>query len=175
MKKFLIIAAIVLAGKIAVSQKTLADSVANATKTPAAIVEALYQVISGNAGQQRNWAFFRSLFTANAKMIPTSNKKDSTPQNLFITVEDYINIAGPQLEKRGFWEKEIGNTTEIFGNIAHVWSTYESRNKQTDATPFMRGINSIQLWHDGKRWWIMNIMWLAEGKDMQLPKKYITQ
>jgi hypothetical protein len=57
----------------------------------------------------------------------------------------------------GFYEKEIARRTEQFGNIAHVWSIYESRHNEDDPEPFMRGINSIQLFNDGKRWWIVNI------------------
>ena len=54
---------------------------------------------------------------------------------------------------------EIARRTEQFGNIAHVWSIYESRHNEDDPEPFMRGINSIQLFNDGKRWWIVNIYW----------------
>ena len=60
-----------------------------------------------------------------------------------------------------------------FGNMAHVFSTYESFRSKTDKTPFMRGINSIQLFHDGKRWWIINVFWKQESDDQPIPKKYL--
>jgi hypothetical protein len=62
---------------------------------------------------------------------------------------------------------------EQFGEIAHVFSTYEARHKQEDAKPFMRGINSIQLMNDGKRWWIVSVYWEAETQTNQLPEKYL--
>lgn len=81
--------------------------------------------------------------------------------------------AGPNLEKDGFFEKEIGRKIEQFGNIMHVFSTYESRRKAEEAKPFMRGINSIQLWNDGKRWWIVNVLWQSESPQSPIPEKYI--
>jgi integrase len=69
-------------------------------------------------------------------------------------VEDYISSSGPFLEKNGFFETEIGRKTEQYGNIVHVFSTYESKRTLKDEKPCMRGINSFQLWYDGKRWWV---------------------
>ena len=39
----------------------------------------------------------------------------------------------------------------------------------------MRGINSIELFWDGKRWWIVTIFWQGEGPDNPLPEKYLRQ
>jgi hypothetical protein len=133
------------------------------------IITALYNVISGAKGTERNWDRMRMLFRKEAMMIPTGRKADGKLQANFITVEDYIKIVGPNLVKMGFFEKEIGRKTHQYGNIVEVFSAYESKNNLTDEKPFMRGINSIQLWHDGKRWWIMNIMWLGETADNPLP------
>src|ERR1700751_3032630 len=73
----------------------------------------------------------------------------------------------------GFYEKELARRTEQFGNIAHVWSIYESRHNEDDPEPFMRGINSIQLFNDGKRWWIVNIYWQQENAENPIPQKYL--
>jgi hypothetical protein len=75
--------------------------------------------------------------------------------------------------KEGFFEREKARTVEIYGNIAHVFSTYESFHKTGDKTPFMRGINSIQLLNDGKRWWVLTIMWQGETPENPLPEKYL--
>ena len=45
---------------------------------------------------------------------------------------------------------------------------------KADAQPFMRGINSIQLYNDGTRWWVVSVYWEAEGPDNPLPAKYLT-
>ena len=139
-----------------------------------AIMKAVYGVISGDAGQKRDWERFRSLFHPSARMIPTGkNPQTNVFGAVALTPEDYIKRSGPYLEKEGFHESEIGRKTEIYGNIAHVFSTYEGRNKLTDKKPFLRGINSFQLLNDGKRWWVMTIYWQQETPDNLLPKKYL--
>jgi hypothetical protein len=44
-----------------------------------------------------------------------------------LSVDDYVNRAGPRLEAEGFFEREIHRTVEQYGNILHAFSTYESR------------------------------------------------
>lgn len=138
-----------------------------------AIVAALYNVISGPAGEKRNWDRMRTLFIVESRMIATGMRKDGSGVKRAMSVEDYISSSGAFLEKDGFLEKEISRKTEQFGNIVHLFSTYESKRKLDDEKPFMRGINSIQLWNDGKRWWIVNVFWQAESADNPLPEKYL--
>jgi hypothetical protein len=77
------------------------------------------------------------------------------------------------MEKEGFFEKEAARKTEQFGQIAHVFSTYESRHTPDDQKPFQRGINSFQLMNDGTRWWIVTIFWEGEDEKNPLPQKYL--
>jgi len=142
--------------------------------SPEAIVAAVYDVISGATGQKRNWDRMRTLFVPDARMIPTGKRSTGESTRRVLTVEEYITNSGPFLEKDGFFETEIGNKTEQFGNIVHVFSTYESKRALADEKPFMRGINSFQLWYDGKRWWVITILWQSESKDTPIPEKYIT-
>jgi hypothetical protein len=106
-------------------------------------------------------------------MIATSKWPSGEHRRRSMTLEDYISASGPFLEKKGFFENEIGRKTEQYGNIVQVFSTYESRNTKEDAKPFMRGINSFQLWNDGKRWWVINILWESETSETPIPEKYI--
>jgi hypothetical protein len=140
-----------------------------------AIIAAAYDVISGPGDKKRDWDRERSLFYPGARIIPTAsvpgrNDVDLEPQ--LLDVEGYIVRAEPLL-KKGFYEKEVARRTEQFGCIAHVWSTYESRHDPTDAEPFMRGINSLQLFNDGKRWWIVSIYWQHENARHSVPEKYV--
>ncbi|MFT3826270.1 MAG: hypothetical protein QM731_20270 [Chitinophagaceae bacterium] len=137
------------------------------------IIAALYDVISGDAGKVRNWDRFRTLFIPEAKLIATGKRPDGTASRRTMSVEDYITTAGPTLEKNGFFEKEISRKTDQFGNVVQLFSTYESRRKADDAKPFVRGINSIQLWFDGNRWWIINILWQSETPEFPIPEKYL--
>ncbi len=138
-----------------------------------AILSAVYDVISGPAGEKRDWDRMRSLFIDGARLIPTGRRPDGTGGHVVWTIEDYISRAGPQLENGGFFEIEIGRTIDRYGNIAQVFSSYEARRTAEDAEPFMRGINSIQLWNDGNRWWVVTIFWESETPDNQIPDKYL--
>jgi hypothetical protein len=138
-----------------------------------AIVAALYDVISGPAGQKRDWDRMRSLFVPGARMIPTSVAATGGGTTArVLDVEGYIQRSGPALE-RGFFEREIFRKTDAFGNIAHVFSTYESRRAAADTKPFARGINSIQLLKDGDRWWVVTIYWDAERPGNDIPPQYL--
>jgi hypothetical protein len=140
------------------------------------IIAAAYDGISGPAGKKRDWDRERSLYIPGARLIPTameagSGVVDHAPH--ILDIEEYIARAEPFFDKSGFYEKEIARCTERFGQIAHVWSTYESRHREEDPEPFMRGINSIQLFNDGKRWWIVSIYWQQENVSARIPEKYL--
>src|SRR5262249_42978722 len=133
----------------------------------------VYNVISGPAGEKRNWDRMTSLFTEDARMIAIGRTQAGEVRRRVMTVEDYIKLNGPVLEERGFFEKEVARRTEQFGNLVQIWSTYEARAKADDEKPMMRGINSIQLWNDGKRWHVLSIVWQAEDPKNPLPEKYL--
>jgi hypothetical protein len=148
-----------------------------------AIVDAAYDAISGPAGKKRDWDRERSLYVPGARLIPTARPVTSdewqvTSENKIapqiLDIEGFIARVEPFFEKTGFYEKEVARRTEQFGNIAQVWSTYESRHDPKDPEPFMRGINSIQLFYDGDRWWIVNIYWQQESAEHPIPVEYLS-
>jgi hypothetical protein len=142
--------------------------------TPDAIIKAVYDVISGPAGQTRDWNRMRSLFVPNARLMPAVTRPGGTGTGvLVLSVDDYIAMSGPSLERNGFFEVEIKRVSETYGNIMHLFSTYESRRQATDEKPFARGINSFQLLKDGERWWIVSIYWQSENAQFPIPAKYL--
>ena len=142
-------------------------------KSVDAIVHALYDVISGPIGQKRDWDRFRSLFASGARLIPTGRDPAGKPRLLTWTADDYVITAGGNLEKNGFFEREISRTSDQYGKVVHVFSSYESRRLAADEKPFARGINSIQLFDDGTRWWIVSVLWEQESAANPIPAKYL--
>ncbi|HUQ33659.1 MAG TPA: hypothetical protein VM095_16180 [Pyrinomonadaceae bacterium] len=154
-------------------------------QTMDSIIAALYDVISGPAGKKRDWDRFRSLFFPGARLIPTGPRRapGTAPDapltgkeeygSRALTPEEYITRASGLLETNGFFEREVARRTEQYGHIVHAFSTYESRHKQEDAKPFQRGINSIQLMNDGKRWWVVTVFWEGETEKTPLPELYL--
>lgn len=138
-----------------------------------AIMKAVYDVISGGAGEKRDWDRFRALFHKDARLIPSGKNKDGIIAARAFTPEEYIARSAPFMEKEGFYEKELARRVDVYGNIAQVFSTYESFHKTDDKKPFARGINSFQLLNDGQRWWVVTIYWQGETPENPIPKEYL--
>ncbi len=135
-----------------------------------AIIAALYDVISGPIGAARDWDRFRSLFADGARLIPVGRRPDGSGVMNVMTPEDYVTVAGPQLEASGFRERELARTEDRFGDVVHAFSSYEGTLEREGRT--IRGINSIQLRYDGARWWVVTVFWQAERPDLPLPERY---
>ena len=136
-----------------------------------AIVKAIYQTISFPKGEEPNWDRFRALFSPNALLIRITqdgvNKMD---------IEGFILSFTERIRKgliRSFREAEISRKTDAFGGIAQVFSTYVKNVNPDDSESSVRGINSIQLYYDGQRWWISNLLWEDERADNLIPQKYL--
>ncbi len=138
-----------------------------------AIIAAVYDVISGPKGQKRDWDRFHSLFAEGARLIPTGRTPEGGFRTRVRTPAEYATGSGPSLEQNGFFEREISRVAESYGQIVHVFSTYESRRALEDPAPFARGINSFQLFNDGRRWWIVTIYWEGERPDNPIPARYL--
>jgi len=138
-----------------------------------AIIAALYDSISGPAGD-RDWERFRSLFIPEAQLIASFKKKDGTLGYKAMTVQGYIDGAGKYFKEHAFYEREISRKLETIGSITHIFSTYESR-EAADGKPFERGINSIQLFNDGSRWWIVDVYWTGETPENAIPERYLSK
>ena len=136
------------------------------------IMLAVYDVISGDAGEARNWERFQTLFAPGATLSPVVQTETGEFERRIMTPQIYVQQSGAGLERNGFHEVETHRITEEFGQIAHTFSTYESRRTREDVEPFARGINSFQLLNDGKRWWIVSIYWQAEGPGNPISAKY---
>jgi hypothetical protein len=171
----------------------LAGSIASHPDWPAAknpadvdtiehLMASLYDVISGPAGQPRDWARFRSLFLPDARMgvirpdVPaTADKPARLGDAVLFTPDTYVERDDPVFKTMSFFERTVANRIETFGNLTSVWSTYESRHAPSDAQPFARGINSLQIIHAQGRYWIANIIWDDERQGLALPEKYLKQ
>ncbi|HUL44882.1 MAG TPA: hypothetical protein VLY03_11050 [Bacteroidota bacterium] len=140
------------------------------------IVKALYDSISFPPGKQPNYERMRVLFHKDARLIPPSSEKNGEVCALdletFITKSrESIVVSG--LERKGFVETEIARRTQSFGNIVHVFSTYESRSRADDPAPAQRGINSIQIVKELGRFWVMTILWDVERPGHPIPRPYL--
>ena len=143
----------------------------NDVKSVDGIISALYSAISGDPGQPRDWNRFRNLFKPEMKLIPTRKNETGELTIKALAPEEYIELFSTRISG-GFFEKEIHRVTESYGTVTHVFSTYETKGKK-DGPVTNRGINSIQLFHDGQRYYVITIFWCAESMGYALPEKYL--
>lgn len=149
------------------------DNYLSKVQTLDSTIETLYGVISGEKGKERDWELFKYLFHPDAKLIPTGKNQAGEINATFLNSEDYISRFGQTLTDMGFFEKEIHRSVDTFGNITQLFSSYNSYRDEAMDTPFARGINSIQLLNDGKRWWIISIYWMQESEESPIPEQYL--
>ena len=142
-----------------------------------AIVAALYACVSHAPEASPDFDRMRGIFLYVGMLVPP--KRPGQPEIMATDVDGfadrYQKAAASDKEKKaeGFFEREIARRLDCFGNLCQVFSTYESRRAASDAKPFERGVNSIQLVRDGKRWWIASVAWDAERPDNPIPDQYL--
>lgn len=132
------------------------------------IVKAFYETITGPAGQPRQWGRDRNLYIPGIRFVST-DQRDGKPVVSVMDHQQYVDAVDAYFVREGFFEQEINRVVRTFGNITHVFSTYESRNK-ADGPVIERGINSIELFYDGTRWWIAAATWDNERPNNPIPK-----
>jgi hypothetical protein len=130
------------------------------------ILRALYETISGPAGT-RDWERERRLFLGGGHLVPTRPLPEGGAAADVFDVDGYIASRTPFFAANDFWEIEIGRRVERFGSIAQAWSAYEAR-PSPDGPVIKRGVNSVQLFYDGTRWWIVSILWDNEREGLRL-------
>jgi hypothetical protein len=174
MKRVLASATLVLA--LAASSQPIAAQTASSSDGASvdAIVAALYASVSHDASTEPNWERMRAIFLPVGMLIPPKPARDDIFTVLDVDgfearVQKANAAAKAKGESSSFFEKEIARKSDCFGNICQIFSTYEARRAPSDEKPFVRGINSIQLVRDGKRWWIASVIWDTERPDNLIP------
>ncbi len=137
-----------------------------------AIIKAMYESISGKAGEPRQWERDRALHHAKALLVPARQASGGPGAGVF-DFDGFVASRAPYLDANDFYEIEIERREFRFGAIAHVLSFYEAR-KAPGGELLRRGVNSIQLMHDGERWWILSTVWDNEREGVKLPEPVLS-
>ena len=169
-----------LALGVALTGKTLVAQSNTASPAPAStaclptttldeLIKAIDDSVSGAGDKDRTC--FRDVILPDARLIPVGKAQDGTIAPHVLTVDGWIEAV----RKRGsgvFFERQVKVKQEVYGHIAHLWSTYEVR-PTADEKATVRGINSIQAVYDGTRWKVIEILWQAETPAEPVPEKYL--
>ncbi len=170
--KSVIIVIAVLLFPISIMAQPSTDDYSSDVESIDNLVNALYASISGEKGEPRQWDRFRNLLIPEARLIPTGEKEEDGNTNQVMRPEEFIENTNAYFLENGFYEYEISREEHHYGRIVHLFSTYGSKHSQADAEPFNKGINSIQLFNDGERWWVVTIYWAHESESNPIPEEY---
>jgi hypothetical protein len=136
-----------------------------------AMMKAFYDVISGPPGRPRQWARDRSLYIPGVTFVATGMGKRG-PYAAIMDHQTFVDQTDSGFVHDGFFEQEIHRVTQTYGNIVHAFSTYEER-RALNGSVAGRGVNSIELFWDGARWWIASAIWFTEDAQHPIPKEYL--
>lgn len=136
------------------------------------LIKASYEVVSGEAGAKREWERDLLLHNPNAVYSFTQNSNGKLSQ-VTMSLKDFHKETDTMVMNTAFYENEINREVRLFGNIAHVWSTYETRLVKNGPVA-RRGINSIQLYFEDGRWWIVSWTFGKETENMKIPSTFDT-
>ncbi|NNF38707.1 MAG: hypothetical protein HKN71_08565 [Gemmatimonadetes bacterium] len=125
------------------------------------IIAAFYEVVSGPAGGRVDVERDRSLHHPDAWVAIAAGSSEGPARVRVTDLAGYHGDNAPRAQP--FWEWETGRVVRRSGDMVHVWSEYASA-RSPDGEPFDRGVNSITLYHDGTRWWIMGWMFDADAE-----------
>ena len=134
-----------------------------------AIIDAFYDVITHGPGEAVDWARDSTLYLTDLRFKVIQPGQGSAR----VAILDHATFARNNMDvSEGFHEREIHRVTNRFGPMAQVFSTYEW-STTPDGPVGGRGINAIELFHDGTRWWISSAMWMGETPSSPIPAEFL--
>ena len=113
------------------------------------VVAAFYAAFDNREGRIPDGARLVALFAPEAKVTRVSAEgADTWTPEEFVAPRIALLTDGTLTD---FHEWETGSRTDVFGDIATRWSTYEK--------PGGEGTKLFQLRRDGERWLIASLLW----------------
>jgi hypothetical protein len=163
---------VVRAQKKAHVDRPIIEARAEDVSTIEGIVTASYETISGGVGVARQWGRDRTLFDPNSRSMAVSvNEKTGAVTARGSTEQEFADESDASLVKDGFTERELKHIIKRFGNVATVLSSYEGA--VASGKVITRDVNIFQLYFDGKRWWILSMVWDEERPGNPIPKELL--
>ncbi|MCT3959002.1 hypothetical protein HZQ27_07760 [Elizabethkingia anophelis] len=134
------------------------------------IIKASYEVVSGEKGAKRQWQ--RDKFLHHPKAVYSfTDRSGEKQEQVVMSIGEFQHETDEMVLETAFYEKEINREVRIFGNIAHVWSTYETQLEKNGPV-VRRGINSVQLFFENNRWYIISWIFDKEQDSNRIPKTF---
>jgi hypothetical protein len=135
----------------------------------AALIRDCYAMVSGPAGP-RDWSRQAEIFHPDCRQMRTGVDANGEPWIEIFSPDAYAANADALLSTMDFYEVELANRIEVFGNMAQAWSSYEAKHHPGDAEPERRGINAFHFYKGPEgQWRIISMIWDNERDGLALP------
>ena len=133
-------------------------------------IDEMLRVVNGEEGKQRNWDAFREIFLESSNFTVYYGD----PETPFETasVDDMIEFMQDEYYNSGYKEEVLERSIKEFNGIAHVFEIVKHTEPDGNST---KGLNSYQLIYGKNRWYITNIIWTSESKDLEIPSTFLKQ
>lgn len=139
------------------------------------IVSSIFAIVSGEKGEEGDWELMRSVFHPKARLMTGYQDEAGNKEIKIFSVEEYITTFRDNFYNMTFYERDVKNKIERFDNLVHVLSTYRAFRTKEMKRPVKTGVASIQLYHDGERWWVLSMYWKNGTEEMQVPSAYLPE
>lgn len=138
-------------------------------------IKELYAVISRPTPGTRDWDRFKNLFDPYARIVVNGMAGPEPAKSYYgsLSPDEYKTYNATVLERTAFTERELGRETTVYGEIAHVVSSYETTIGEAPAQQFQRGVNFIQLYYKGGRWYILSILYRPADARNPIPARLL--
>jgi len=135
------------------------------------VVKALYRSLSFAENERPDLDSYRTICHPEARFVRI------TPEGpVEMDLDGFIVSFAGRIERgeiKSFHESEVSRKAETYGSLAQVFSTYQKGVNTGDPAEFTRGINSIQLYFDGRAWRVISIVWQDERPGLLIPESYL--
>ncbi len=130
------------------------------------VIKEMYDSICFERGKRPDWKRSNAIYAPDARLVRVNDSGvyEFDVGSYRVDFERMIDSG----EMPSFWEGELWRDTRQFGEVAHVLSAYETRRSRKGDV-LNRGVNSIQMFRRGGRWFISAMIWRREGKDVRIP------
>jgi hypothetical protein len=137
------------------------------------MVKAYYEVVSGPADQPRQWGRDATLYIPGMRFVIIAEDPTGNAAAESMTHQEFVDSSEAALNGKPFYEREIHRVIHRAGNIAHVLSTAEHRSSENGPVEG-RGIDSLDLYWDGTRWWIASAnLWEINTAKHPLQREFL--
>jgi len=137
------------------------------------MVKAYYDVVSGPAGQPRQWGRDATLYIPGMRFVVITEDKNGNASAQSMTHQEFVDSTEAAMHGKAFFERECHRVLHQVGNVAHVLSTAEQATS-AEGPYKVSGLDSLDLLWDGKRWWIASAnLWEINSKAHPLPPEYL--